>query len=343
MNPFFNPHNKHHHDTHHKHNDDIHSKHIVTCTNCNRVGHNKMQCKEPIVSYGVLLVNFPNLKKKKIIQIKAYIENVMNEKHISTLHEFNNLHNGVLNDLPKHLQSINFLMIQRKHTLGIIEILNGRYDVTNVEQLYNLFRQMSHDELKMLQHHTFEELWNIILGYAITKPSDDTNAKMLPPHRRDDYEMAKNKFQRLSNAPDVLIHLDTYIAMTKPMYETPEWGFPKGRRSANETEIAAAVREFTEETDIKQDEYIMLEQVKPLEEIYHGTDGKLYKTIYFIALANLPNISLHSTNEQKKEIGQIGLFNLNDCMKKIRNYHLKKKDIVLTLYQTFLAAHIKSN
>ena len=39
-------------------------------------------------------------------------------------------------------------------------------------------------------------------------------------------------------------------------YNYPEWGFPKGRKNENETNLDCAKREFIEETGLSNDDFI---------------------------------------------------------------------------------------
>jgi 8-oxo-dGTP pyrophosphatase MutT (NUDIX family) len=64
------------------------------------------------------------------------------------------------------------------------------------------------------------------------------------------------------------------------MYDTPEWGFPKGRRNYRENNITCAKRELYEETNFREDEYNILNGIYPLVEVMTGTNDKKYKHIY---------------------------------------------------------------
>ena len=59
------------------------------------------------------------------------------------------------------------------------------------------------------------------------------------------------------------------------------WIFPKGRKMEPETDLNCALREFEEETHIPK-KLITIYDISPLDEIYSGLDGKLYKTVYYL-------------------------------------------------------------
>ena len=47
-------------------------------------------------------------------------------------------------------------------------------------------------------------------------------------------------------------------------WDEPEWGFPKGRRNFNETDLNCALREFNEETGINMKSIKLLEKLVPI-------------------------------------------------------------------------------
>jgi hypothetical protein len=53
-----------------------------------------------------------------------------------------------------------------------------------------------------------------------------------------------------------------------------EWGFPKGRRNFQETDLNCAIREFEEETGFKRDTMTLIQNVLPFEEIFTGSNYK---------------------------------------------------------------------
>ena len=124
--------------------------------------------------------------------------------------------------------------------------------------------------------------------------------------------------------------LDSYIAECDCNYDTPEWEFPKGRRSSREKNIVCAVREFEEETDLIKEEYTLLENIVPISEEYTGSNGVRYKHIYYFAVyKGLRELSINlSKSEQFSEIVDIQWFTIDECYSKIRKEHPTKNDII---------------
>ena len=59
---------------------------------------------------------------------------------------------------------IQFLMIKRKHSLGFVEFMRGKYPVYNYEYLLNIFNEMSNYERDLIKTATFDELWTYLWG-----------------------------------------------------------------------------------------------------------------------------------------------------------------------------------
>ena len=118
-----------------------------------------------------------------------------------------------------------------------------------------------------------------------------------------------------------------------------EWGIPKGRRNDRETNLECAIREFLEETGIKEQDLIIYKNVIPLEEVYTGTNNLKYKHIYYLATIRndeyyMDNLEIDSSNyEQYTEISNIKWFNMKDSINHIRPYYYSKINIIKKAFQ----------
>jgi 8-oxo-dGTP pyrophosphatase MutT (NUDIX family) len=93
------------------------------------------------------------------------------------------------------------------------------------------------------------------------------------------------------------------------------WEIPKGRRQelSGEQPLNAAIREFTEETTIKRDQYELLLHIKPYIETYSDF-GTTYQNIYYYARAKEqfePSIKF-SNGSQIFEVSAINWCSLSD-------------------------------
>ena len=60
---------------------------------------------------------------------------------------------------------------------------------------------------------------------------------------------------------------DSIIQNSETQWDSPEWGFPKGRRNHQETDIACAIREWEEETGFRRESLKIIKNLCPFEEI----------------------------------------------------------------------------
>jgi len=212
------------------------------------------------------------------------------------------------------------LMIQRKDSLSYIEFLRGKYDIYDSKYLVKLFNGCSLEERDNIKNLSFDELW-IKLWFSLD-PKKQTERMI------KEYNTSKEKFNILknNNLNELLDNCDTN-------YTTPEWEFPKGRRNNRETNIKCATREFEEETDLTDKEYILLDNVAPLSEEYIGSNGVRYKHIYYIAFyKGERDLKINTEKyEQYTEISDIAWLSFDECIKILRNEQLTKKDVLKKL------------
>ena len=284
-------------------------KKINYCINCNKNGHVRKRCDMPIISNGIIsfyIKNFNNCKKK---ELEDYICININKKKIMDDIELVNIN-----------EDIQFVMIQRKHSLGYVEFIRGRYNENNLNDYFDknalpsinyLIEQMNEEEINNIITKNFDELWDKLWG------SD--NKKNNKYH--NEYILSKNKFDSVKINYIVLDFL-------KSKYCFNEWGFPKGRRNQYETDLACALREFEEETNITKNNIYVLEECEFIRETMIGTNNRPYIHNYFLALLKDDIIDKKYNNE----VGDIGLMNIGECLNIIRPYHNEKIKIIKFIY-----------
>ena len=108
-------------------------------------------------------------------------------------------------------------------------------------------------------------------------------------------------------------------------------GVSKGRRNLKESDYDCALREFEEETGILRDDYDILRNIKPVEEIFNGSNNIRYKHIYYIGnIKNDKEVMVNPNNKhQIIEISNIKWFSLQETLQKIRPYNTEKKEVIL--------------
>ena len=222
---------------------------------------------------------------------------------------------------------IEYLMICRKDTLGFIDFMRGKYTLTNKDYIMNMLKQMTNAEKHKLNTCTFDELWHDIWG----------NVNAINQYKTEE-NSSRNKFNHLKQGVQYKANkfsLSEMIEESKQytIWDEPEWGFPKGRRNFNESDLDCALREFNEETGIDTKSIKLIENLFPFEEIFTGSNYKSYKHKYYVAF--MEDCNNKSTSYQDTEVSKIEWKNYKDTMDLIRPYNLEKKE-VLTRVDTLL-------
>jgi ADP-ribose pyrophosphatase YjhB (NUDIX family) len=139
-----------------------------------------------------------------------------------------------------------------------------------------------------------------------------------------------NMFTHIDQPITPSYSLESIINECQQLWFEPEWGFPKGKRNYNESDIDCAVREFYEETGFKsRNMTFIVNNIAPYEEIFMGSNYKSYKHRYFLMYVDY-NTSLTEkmTDTDKLEISKVEWKLFNDCLSTIRPYNLEKKRIL---------------
>lgn len=334
----------------------------ILCANCGKMGHEFRTCNEPIISYGIINIDIINnisetlvLKDKfstkkntsyKIISnkypdIKCYISDNIKLEDQDNLYKLDNetIPYHEEEDIQKfcyYKDKILFMMVGRKFSLGFIEFIRGKYDVSDTKTIINLFEQMYEDEIKYIRKNQYDNILYYFLNRN-NEPKEIVLNRIYEGRYSNEYCEAKIKFNMLLNPNDdenndIPLDLDFYTKYIRPRWKKPEWGFPKGRREkCTEENLSCACREFEEETGYKKDEYNVLNKIEPIEEKMVGTNGVNYKHIYYLAMNNCDR-DRELKDYDIYEIGDIRWFTYDQAMTHIRPYHIEKKKILTRVY-----------
>ena len=206
--------------------------------------------------------------------------------------------------------SLEFLLICRRDSLSYIEFVRGKYSTTDRTYLHFLLKNMTVEEHGKLRSHTFDELWRSVWGSAAET-------------HKTDYENSHRKWSAIQP-------MEALLDANPTLWTEPEWGFPKGRRNANESDISGAIREFREETNLRPDQFQILQNVAPLVESFLGSNLVQYCHKYYLAVCDgeCPVAVSHENPHMSREIGAIGWFPLDVALAKLRP-DSKEKRVVL--------------
>ena len=234
------------------------------CVNCGKNGHLVRDCNEPVFSYGIICMKLDNSLNIQPQIIEKFLINKLVD-----LEEFNFTNLKNLSKFDYYKDKIKFLLIQRKHSFSYVEFIRGKYNENNKEEVINLFNLMSKEEIEKILISDLTFLWN-----------DLWNKTSKQKQYQKEFEKSQEKFYYLKKNYNLL-----ELIKFNELYETPEWGFPKGRRDKNEKNLDCAIREFKEETNIDEKNYLILNRLNSIEESVIGTSNTIYKLVYYLALA----------------------------------------------------------
>ena len=276
------------------------------CTNCGGNGHSFKQCIAPVTSYGVIMV-----RAKKGFNITKTLANNAN------------LVTGMENE------KLEFLLIQRRDSLGFIELIRGRYKLSDIDYIKLHLKGITNSERERYKNGPFEDLWNSMWGL---------NHSHL---YRNEYENAKAKWEQIkkgvTDLKGKIWTREELMESAGPAQETPEWGFPKGRRDAQESDYVCAMREMYEETGITEKEVIPIQNLEPLTESFFGSNHVHYCHKYYIVwVPDDVDIKYDSENDHmRREIGDLRWFSLDEAMKHIRAENIEKREVLLKAASMF--------
>lgn len=291
------------------------------CTNCGKFGHINKTCKEPITSLGILCFKLDKSLNLNHLQFNNHVSN----KYIKIDdYNFENLSN--LNKINFFKDKIYFLLIRRKHSLNYVEFIRGKYDKNNLDKLIECFELMSNKEIENIKNNEFEFLWDDLW-------KETSKHKMY----QKEFKRSKKLFDNLKdrNILEKLLEIN-------PLYDTPEWGIPKGKRNYFEKNIECAIREFNEETTMKENNYVILKNLYSVQENYKGTNNLNYKHIYYLSISDSDNeVNCNNIQSSNNEIGDIGWFTWDEAIKKIRPYYKSKIELINKIFLFILNIYIE--
>jgi ADP-ribose pyrophosphatase YjhB (NUDIX family) len=210
-----------------------------------------------------------------------------------------------------------YLMICRKDSLGFIEFLRGKYPLYNKEYIQTLIDEMTMEEKKNILTMEFQDLWKKLWG------------EFVGIQYRSEENHAKEKFIQIKRGIQIFdegnYDLKSLVENSTTNWSMPEWGFPKGRRNYQETDITCAYREFQEETGYLKEQLNMITNIHPFEEIFIGSNYKSYKHKYYIAKLISDD---RSASFQTSEVSDMKWLTLAECKQYIRPYNLEKIQVI---------------
>ena len=275
----------------------------ITCTNCSGMGHTSKHCTKPITSYGIILFRCKESWNQAAI--------LQSDKNSITGFETPNI-------------NTQYLLIQRKDSLGFVELIRGKYKLGDYDYIKHNLSGMTKVERDRILTLPYDDLWEKLWG-----PVKDGFQSY-----RNEKEQGRQKLEALRNGTP---SLETLMKDVTEPFHTPEWGFPKGRKNMHESEYACAIRETWEETNIKENQIIPVQNIEPITELFTGSNGVEYCHKYFIActlhgVGEESVASASATNEHiQHEVGDSRWCSLDEALSLIRKDDAQKRDVLLRI------------
>lgn len=237
---------------------------------------------------------------------------------------------------PRH--GLQYLLIRRKNSFGYIDFIRGKYASYNCDHLQNIFDEMSMEEKRQIQGHSFYELWKSMWSLGSLGSLETTEITGFP--FKGEELSSQRRFDLLKSNGMI----DTFIRQSTTTWEETEWEFPKGRRNYQEKELECALREFEEETGISKSQVSVVENMLPLEEIFIGSNYKLYKHKYFLAQYKTKGEDNNNCSHfQSTEVSKLEWKSLEEALASIRPYHLEKKNLLVQVHRILTEYYLHTN
>lgn len=226
---------------------------------------------KPKKSYGIIALKTDDLNLYKLIN-----EFLINIKKSLYIH--NGLKCNTINNIKNFIhikENLRFLLISKRFSYAYCDFIHSKYNISQNGKIAKLLNEMSQNEFENILSKSYKDLW-----YNL--------------HSRPYYPENEKKFNEVKKkikANDLLLNKDHFLY--------PEWEFPKGAKNESDIDdINTAIREFKEETNLNDNDFIIYNNISPIIENFIGSDEVNYTYYYYIALIN-PNVIIKQkyTNE----------------------------------------------
>lgn len=240
--------------------------------------------------------------------------------------------NGVIAFRLNSNNVMEYLAVCRRHTFGYIDFMRGKYGINNKSHIKDIIYEMTNKEKYNILNLSFLDNWKKLWGST-------TNAYYL-----NEKVYAGEKFKMLKQGVTIngeYYNIDQIIRECKSSWDTPEWGFPKGRKNYKEESLKCALREWSEETGIPNYSIDIITNIQTFDEVIIGSNYSSYKDRYY--LANLKNEFYNIPIKfQKSEMSDAKWLSYSELKDIIRPYNkerikiIKNVDNLLNKYSQYI-------
>jgi len=205
-------------------------------------------------------------------------------------------------------ERLQYLLIERKNSIAYEAFVRAKF---KHDELHIHVKRMTSEEKKRIKDLYLDKNRDILDLYD--EVCYQRNGRALHRERKKAQDLYSTlNFKQLFNN-------------ITSEFDSPGWEFPKGRSLVAESHMDCAIREVEEETNLSLNEYTLLDW--EFQEVFKGTNKKIYLNKYFVAVANeiVPDLYVDPNNiNQITEIRNIGWFTFQQAENLIRPYHHEK-------------------
>ena len=213
-------------------------------------------------------------------------------------------------------QEYEYILVRPKFTMEYLTIIRGHYTPSSSKYITHLCRHMTMTERNHLKQGPFADLYEE--AHSI--------------HKDYEFNRALRSYHQLSATWNDHIQL-----ASDTQWEEPEWGFPKGRREKNESEMECAFREFHEETGIPISSVALIHNMAQFHEMFTGTDNQVYKHTYYMVYVPWDQSEIPSLSKET-EISEARWVSFSEGMNLIRNYQHSRR-VLFQYIHDFIKTH----
>lgn len=218
---------------------------------------------KPKKSYGIIALKTDDIKLYNLIN--EFLSNIKKSLYIHNGLKCNSINN--IKNFIHIKENLRFLLISKKFSYAYYDFIHSKYNLCQNGKIAKLLNEMSQSEFDSILTKSYKDLWNTL----------HTTRTFFP-----ESEKKFNEVRKKIKANDLLLNKDHFLY--------PEWEFPKGAKNDDDVDdINTAIREFKEETNLNDNDFIVYSNISPIIENFIGSDENNYTYYYYIALIN-PNV-----------------------------------------------------
>ena len=210
---------------------------------------------------------------------------------------------GIIPFFINENKQIEYVLVSRKYSYNFSDLLLGRWSIDNLNEISELFKNMTLNELQLLQNNDFDNLWKMFWREEKIKKTYNYFIGHLK------FEILKIGYFLNNNHISLKKIINKYIHYS--IHNKTELSFPKGQQDINlgmNNYIYTALREFQEETGISN--YTVYDKIKPYSHFINH-NNITYKTLYYFVKINNKN-EINNFKRDNNEIDNIIIYNKNN-------------------------------